>query len=62
MSPRARGKGDAVVAPTFRDHVLAEGMVGGDSWVTVARERLPEVLTALRDAEGYEALAFMTPA
>ena len=45
---------------SHRRLVVAEGVSAGDEWITVAAGSLREVLTGLRDGEGYEALAFMT--
>ena len=39
--------------------VLERGVLAGDEWITVARERIREVLRALQ-AGGFETYAFMT--
>jgi NADH-quinone oxidoreductase subunit C len=41
------------------DAVLAHGVMAGDDWITVPRERIREVLRALQ-AQGYESYLFMT--
>jgi NADH-quinone oxidoreductase subunit C len=45
--------------PTVPSAAVAEGVVAGDRWVTVPRERIREALQELR-AQGYETYAFMT--
>jgi len=42
-----------------RKHVLDEGVVAGDRWITVKREGLPETLRGLQ-AEGYQSFLFMS--
>ena len=44
---------------TWRDHVLDEGLLAGDRWVTVAREHIRETLQALQ-GEGYRGYGFIT--
>jgi NADH-quinone oxidoreductase subunit C len=44
---------------TVPSAALAEGVVAGDRWVTVPRERIREALRELK-AQGYETYAFMT--
>ncbi len=45
---------------TRRRNVIAAGESAGDEWISVAPANLRETLTALRDVEGSEALAFMS--
>jgi NADH-quinone oxidoreductase subunit C len=44
---------------TVPSAAVAEGVVAGDRWVTVPRERIREALQELK-AQGYETYAFMT--
>ena len=44
---------------TVPSAAIAEGVVAGDRWVTVPRERIREALHELK-AQGYETYAFMT--
>jgi NADH-quinone oxidoreductase subunit C len=41
------------------DVLLASGVLAGDEWITVPRERVRDALQALK-AQGYESLAFLT--
>jgi NADH-quinone oxidoreductase subunit C len=44
---------------TWRKHVLDEGVIAGDHWITVKRDGLPDTLRALQ-AEGYQSFLFMS--
>jgi NADH-quinone oxidoreductase subunit C len=44
---------------TVPSAAVAEGVVAGDRWVTVPRERIREALQELK-AQGYESYAFMS--
>jgi NADH-quinone oxidoreductase subunit C len=49
-----------MTAPALPDGlVLASGVMAGDDWITVPRERIREALTALK-SEGYQSYLFMT--
>jgi NADH-quinone oxidoreductase subunit C len=41
------------------DTILQRGVLAGDEWITVARERIRDVLRALQ-AQGFESYLFMT--
>ena len=41
------------------EHVEARGVVAGDEWISVSRDRIRETLTDLRE-QGYRSLVFMT--
>src|SRR5262249_21096607 len=46
--------------PTLPEEMLlASGVVAGDEWITVARERVRDVLQSLK-SQGYESYLFMT--
>jgi NADH-quinone oxidoreductase subunit C len=45
--------------PALPEGVTDSGVVAGDEWVSVPRERLRETLSALK-AQGYESYVFMT--
>jgi NADH-quinone oxidoreductase subunit C len=46
-------------AKGWRDHVQAEGVSGGDRWISVPREAVREALEALK-GDGYRSYVFMT--
>jgi len=49
-----------LVASRFPDQVLGEGAHAGQRWVNVRRERIVEILTALRDEVPFEFLMDLT--
>jgi NADH-quinone oxidoreductase subunit C len=48
-----------MTTPTVPEGVLASGVIAGDEWIAVTRERLRDTLEALK-AEGYLSYVFMT--
>ncbi len=48
-----------MTTPTVPEGVLASGVVAGDDWISVTRERIRQTLAALK-SEGYESYVFMT--
>jgi NADH-quinone oxidoreductase subunit C len=49
-----------VTAPLLPDDaLLASGVLAGDDWITVSRDRIRDALQALR-AQGFESYVFMT--
>ena len=55
---KAKTKEQAKAAP-WRAHVLDEGVIAGDRWITVKRESIVDALKALQ-ADGYRSYLFMT--
>ena len=60
MSADLQERAYQLVASRFPDQVLGEGAHAGQRWVNVRRERIVEILTALRDEVPFEFLMDLT--